>query len=169
MNDPAIINCFVRAGLETFEAELQVTIERGTVTLTKPEDPGKPVIGLIGVTGDLEGMISLGVTRETACAIAGSLMGEEMTEVTPLVESAIGEMCNVVAGRATLLLNDIGQHLDITPPVIIMGDDLKMSMGGVPRLTVPFHTPFGDVEMKIAYHARTKDEAPSALHVAART
>ena len=52
-------------------------------------------------------------------------MGEEMTEVTPLVESAIGEMCNVVAGRATLLLNDIGQHLDITPPGVNKGEAVQ--------------------------------------------
>ncbi len=168
MNDPAVINAFVRAALEMFEAELQVTIERGPVSVTTPDAPGMPMIGIIGVTGELEGIVSLGVMRETACAIAGSLMGEEITEVNALVESALGEMCNVVAGRAAALMHEQAIRIDITPPVIIMGDALKLSMGGVPRVTVPFVTPLGQVEMKIAYHAKTSASQPSALQVAAR-
>lgn len=168
MNDPALINAFVKAAMETFTVELQVEVKRGTPTVTPPDAEGLPVMALIGITGDIEGILSLGVTRETACAIAGQMMGEEMTEMTPLVESGICEMCNVVGGSAAMSITGMGVSVDITPPVFIMGDALKMSLGGVPRLTVPFHTPLGDIELKLAYHERSEADHGSALHVGAK-
>ena len=168
MNDPAIINAFVKAARDTIQTELNLEIIRGAPSITPADQPGKPVLGLVGITGDLEGIISLGVTRETACAIASTLMGEEMNELTPLVESAIGEMCNVIGGSASMQITGLGYSLNITPPVIIMGDDLKMSLGGMPRLTVPFHTPVGDIELKLAYHERGAG-TESAIHLVAKS
>lgn len=168
MNDPALINAFVKAAMETFQIELQLDVKRGAPTITQPDAAGLPVMALIGITGDIEGILSLGVTRETACAIAGQMMGEEMTEMTSLVESGICEMCNVVGGSAAMAITGLGLKVDITPPVFIMGDQLKMSLGGVPRLTVPFITPLGNIELKLAYHERSEADHGSALHVGSK-
>ncbi|MSQ10947.1 MAG: hypothetical protein EXR52_08110 [Dehalococcoidia bacterium] len=168
MNDPALINAFVKAAMETFQIELQLDVKRGAPSITQPDAAGLPVMALIGITGDIEGILSLGVTCETACAIAGHLMGEEMTEMTALVESGICEMCNVVGGSAAMAITGLGLKVDITPPVFIMGDALKMSLGGVPRLTAPFITPLGNIELKLAYHERSAADHGSALHVGAK-
>lgn len=154
MKDIRLINAFVRAAAETLEAELQVPVERGALALSGPDDPDSPVTGIVGLTGAMEGAIAIGVERATACAIASALLGEEFVEVTPLVASGISEICNIIAGRAAALLFEIGHRVEISPPIVVTGQEVRLRTVDLPRLVVPFSTEFGRIELKVMAQQR---------------
>ena len=154
MKDLRLINAFVRAAAETLEAELQVPVERGPLALSGPDDPDAPVTGVVGLTGAMEGVVALGVEKETACAIASALLGETFSDVTPLVASGISEICNIIAGRAAAILYELGQRVEISPPIVITGNNVRLRTVDLPRLLVPFTTEFGRIELKVMAQQR---------------
>jgi hypothetical protein len=54
------------------------------------------VTAVIGVTGDIVGMVLVGLSKSTACAVASRMMGQEFTELDDLAQSGIGEIANII-------------------------------------------------------------------------
>lgn len=152
-NTEKILEAFTQAARETLQTELQILVEHGAAIRTNGGH-SQPLIALVGLVGDLEGMVGVGVTEDTACSLAGHLLGEEIPAVTPLVESAIGEMCNVIAGRVALLLQIIGYRVDLSPPLIVAGETMRLRVGDLERIAVPFTCEVGNLELSLAAHVR---------------
>lgn len=64
-------------------------------------------------------------------------MGETITELDLLATSGIAELGNVLTGRATIKLSEIGLQTDISPPTVIVGAGITVSTLDFPRLVVP--------------------------------
>jgi chemotaxis protein CheX len=77
-------------------------------------------------------------------------MGEPVEVLDEVAQSGIGELANVIAGRAGVLLGEKGHQTLIAPPTIIMGEGTVLSTLGIPRLLIPVHTPLGEVELQLA-------------------
>ena len=55
------------------------------------------------------------------------LGGMSITEIDDLVKSAIGEFCNMVMGGACSQLSNLNIMVDITPPIVTVGDNVNLS------------------------------------------
>ena len=141
---------FVAAARDVLEQELGTEVQSGKLTLVNGTSTTNEVTAIIGITGQLTGMATYGMSEATALAIVGQLMGAPCDELDDLALSGIGEIANVITGCATTLLAQIGVTVDIAPPVLLQGAGTRMSTAGIQRLVVPLSTSFGTVEAQLA-------------------
>ncbi|HEY7065182.1 MAG TPA: chemotaxis protein CheX [Chloroflexota bacterium] len=141
---------FLAAAREVLEAELGVQVERGALRLESGSHTTQDVTAIIGITGAVTGLALYGMSRAMALAVVGRLMGAPVAELDDLALSGIGELGNVITGRAATLLAEHGMTADIAPPALLVGAGSRVSTAGIQRLVVPLLTPLGTLEAQLA-------------------
>ncbi len=84
------------------------------------EDSGIRVA--IGVTGDLGGEILYSFPNNTALEMVRIMSGMEFDAVDDFVTSAIGEIANIISGKALVFLSEQNVVCDILPPKVVSID-----------------------------------------------
>ena len=64
----------------------------------------------------------IGMTEETACAIASKMCMMEVKTIDDFASSAIGELGNMIMGNAAIVFSSNGVGIDITPPTLSHGE-----------------------------------------------
>lgn len=144
------INPFLHAACEVLESELGSTPRRGTIGLQRSAYTSDEVTAIIGVTGSIAGMVLYSMTNQTARAIVAKMMGQEFPEFDALAQSGIGEIGNVITGRAAVLLAEAGFPSDLAPPMLVVGRGTMISTLDMQRLVIPLETEFGRIEVQVA-------------------
>lgn len=141
---------FVAAARDIMEQELSCQVEAGKLTVAGGSCTTQDVTAIIGIKGQITGLVLYGMSEEMAKAIVGQLMGETVEELDDLAMSGIGELANWISGRATTLLSELGIVADIAPPVLLQGSGSRVSTSGIQRLVVPLKTDLGVIESQLA-------------------
>jgi len=81
--------------------------------------------------------------------LASQLLGRSLLEHDPLVDSAMAEIGNMVAGHATILLEQDGIRCDITPPSVVRGRNLVITPYKTTMVEVPVQSEFGEVVVQV--------------------
>lgn len=82
----------------------------------------------IGITGDILGYVYMSMSSHVGKNITSKMLGGmEVLEINELVTSAIGELSNMVVGNTCAQISTEGYTIDITPPSITLGRDIKIS------------------------------------------
>ena len=144
---------FVAAARDILEQELGTEVEAGKLSLAEDSCTAQEVTAIVGITGQLTGLALYGMSKETALAIVGKLMGSPIAELDDLALSGIGELGNVITGRTATLLAEAKLQADIAPPVVLVGAGSRLSTAGIRRLVVPLVTELGTVEAQLAVKA----------------
>ncbi|MBN2658615.1 MAG: chemotaxis protein CheX [Spirochaetales bacterium] len=109
------------------------------------------VSGVIGVTGNAEGIIAIRMTRNMVERLldASNIFYDDMEEFNDLTNSLIGEIANVIAGNA---LSEISQYnLNITVPIVIQGKDHTIAWPrNNPIIVIPFSSAYGPFEVCVS-------------------
>lgn len=149
------VNPFLVAAAEVLRAELGAAPERGPLRVVGSRvTPGELTV-MLGVTGAVEGMVLLGMSELTGRRIVGQLVGRHPASLADeLLESGVGELGNMITGRATVLLEAAGYPCDITPPTVLSGRDVLISTVEVQRLVIPLQLPHGSLEIHVALQER---------------
>jgi len=145
-----VIERFVNSGRQVLATELGAAVGVGPLSAQKDNYTTQDVTALVGVTGDLRGMVIFGLSTETALAIVSHMMGQPFETMDAVAESGIAELGNVVVGSAVTALADLGYRCGITPPAVILGKETVISTANMLRLVFPLQTPGGVVEMQLA-------------------
>jgi chemotaxis protein CheX len=141
---------FLLAAKGVLEQELGGDVGRGTVSVERGDFATGEVTAVVGVTGALSGAVMYRMSEATALAIVGQMMGQQFDELDALARSGVGELGNVITGRAGVLLERAGIAADIAPPMLIVGRGGYMSSLDIPRLVVPLATRVGAIDLQIA-------------------
>ncbi len=144
------VNPFVKAATEVLSSELGVAPSHGGVSLQTTPYTTEDVTALIGVTGRVEGTVMLSMGDGTARGIVSQMMGQEFSELDELAQSGIGELGNVITGRAAVLLAEAGFPSDLAPPMLILGQGSTISTLDAKRLVIPLETAHGGIHVQIA-------------------
>ncbi|GIW07722.1 MAG: chemotaxis protein CheX [Dehalococcoidia bacterium] len=147
------INPFVRAAGEVLERELNCVIEQGTVSLCRSAYTTHDVTVLVGVTGDIQGLVLYGLAEEAACAMAAVILGQDVSELDDLAQSGIAELGNSITAAAGVYLEEAGYHSTMTPPTLLLGKGTMISTIDLPRLVVPITCELGALDIHIALHS----------------
>jgi chemotaxis protein CheX len=156
------INPFLQAATEVLESELGSKPQRGQIGLQKSAYTTDDVTAVIGVTGHIAGMVLYAMDETTARAIVSNMMGQEFTEFDALAQSGIGEIGNVITGRAAVLLSEAGYPSDLAPPMLIVGRGTLVTTLDMQRLVIPLDTAFGRIEIQVALKPGTGTKAKAA-------
>ncbi len=153
------VNPFVKAATEVISSELGVQPSHGSASLQTAPYTTEDVTALIGVTGRVEGTVLLSMGAGTAKGIVSHMMGQEFSELDELAQSGIGELGNVITGRAAILLADAGYPSDIAPPMLILGQGSTISTLSERRLLIPLQTPHGGLNIQVALRETAENAA----------
>ena len=141
---------FLLAAKGVLEQEIGGEIGRGSIAVEKGDFEAGEVTAVVGVTGALSGAVMYRMSEATALAIVGRMMGQTFGELDALARSGVGELGNVISGRAGVLLERAGVRTEIAPPMLIVGRGGTMSSLDIPRLLVPLKTRAGEIDLQIA-------------------
>ena len=147
------VNPFIEAACEVLESELGGEAQRGEVRLQKSAITTDEVTALVGVTGTVIGLVLYSMSLATAVALASRMMGQEFQELDALAQSGIGELGNVITGRAGVLLSEAGYPSNITPPALVVGRGTMVTTLDLNRLVFTLQTEVGDLEVQVVLRA----------------
>jgi chemotaxis protein CheX len=138
----ALIKVLEQFGISNMDIGKMEKKERTQVTLD--------VTAIVGLVGDVKGNVAYSLSRETAKEILSAMMpGMVIEEFDSLARSAIGELSNMTTGKASILLSNMGVNIDISPPSIIVGEEIYFIISPVQSIAVDINTPAGRIEVNI--------------------
>lgn len=99
---------------------------------------GDNVIIIIGIAGDVKGQVIFNLSQNSACNVVSKMMcGMPVLTLDDMAKSAIGELANMISGNAAMLFSEQKINLDITPPTIMIGDNIQISTTKSKAICVP--------------------------------
>ena len=81
------------------------------------------ITSMVGLAGQVCGMLSIRCSKKAAVLIASKLLGCTATEVNPEVQDAFGEVANMVAGNFKNKVAGMGDGCMLSVPTVIVGSD----------------------------------------------
>ncbi len=118
-----LITPFVTGTKEVFETMAGLKIRRKAIYLKSNCLMYGDISGIIGLSGPTTGTCAISLPEGLAVRIIESLLGEPLGDNSARAEvnDGVGELINMIAGRAKTLLSSTTYHFDITLPTIISG------------------------------------------------
>ena len=101
----------------------------------------------LGLFGDLAGEVVLNLDHATALGIVSKMVMMPVDTIDELGQSAISELCNMIAGNAATVFANSNTIIDITPPMYCLGSE--HDGGGRQFLSVPFSSEVGDLSIDV--------------------
>ncbi|SRR5581483_4339982 len=151
MRGVELVQPYLQAAKDVIARETGSDVGVGKVSLKKPPASTDEVSILIGVTGQIQGVVMLMMELRTALNIVGRITGETYRELDDLAQSAVAEMANVISGRGGIALGAAGRETTISPPAVLVG-----SAGGavstldIPIYAIPLETSCGTIDLQVA-------------------
>jgi chemotaxis protein CheX len=149
------LNPFVDAAAEVLQAEVGIVSQKGNLSLQKSAMTAADITVLLTLVGQVEGVVLYGLSTQTGLKIVSKMMGQEFIEFDNLAQSGVAELGNVITGRATVKLSQVGYDTNISPPTLIQGHGIQISTLDFGRIVVPLTTEFGDIEVHLALREST--------------
>lgn len=143
------VNPFIQAATEVLDSELGGGTTRGTLRMQKSAVTTDEVTSILGVTGSVAGLVFYSMSEDTARAMVSRMMGQEFEQFDELAQSGIGELGNVITGRAGVLLAEAGYSSNITPPALVRGKGTMVTTLDLNRLVFPLETEVGTFEIQV--------------------
>jgi len=126
MKDQDFLDPFLESASSVIQQVCNVGISRGEMAEKEWVYPENHTWIRIGMTGQLRGTVFFGLHDELALRIVSAMMGGfPVHEMDELVKSAISELSNMISGNASTILSSRGVIIDITPPKLLMQNDLR--------------------------------------------
>jgi chemotaxis protein CheX len=152
------MNPFVEAASEVLEAECGVSVARGNIILQKSAMTTDEVTVLLSLIGQVQGVVLYGLSKKTGLGLVSRVLGQEFTDFDSLAQSGVAELGNVITGRATIKMSQVGYAVDISPPTLIQGQGVTISTLDFARVIVPLTTDVG----QIVVHLALRESPPGA-------
>ena len=81
---------------------------------------------MIGLAGDLCGVLSFRCSNSSAALIASKMLGTDENTTAECMRDALGEICNMVAGAFKAHVTDIIEQCFLSVPMVVSGKDYEM-------------------------------------------
>ena len=108
------------------------------------------VSGVIGLTGDANGTVSVTFDESCILNIVSSMLGEEMKELNSEISDAVSELTNMISSQARQEIENIGILLHGATPKVITDKNHKLiSMVKGPKVAFPFKTDAGSFTVEV--------------------
>lgn len=146
------INPFIEASQTVLKQIANIEARLGKVYLKTAPYKSEDIIIMVGLTGTIRGQAIFSMSKKLAMSIASSMMfGMPVTEFDEISKSAISELTNMILGNTATLLYNRGASIEITPPSLLMGENLQISPNKMKTVCVPLLLNNGDaIELDIS-------------------
>lgn len=143
--------------IKPFIASIQnvfVTMLQLPVTVQAPRLKAKPelnydVSGIIGMSGDVVGTVTLSLPKDTAERIVALFCGQPLATDNPDFADAVGELVNMVSGGAKAMFS--GKRVSISCPSVVIGaKHIVATQADTPCIVIPCSTDCGELAIELA-------------------
>lgn len=132
------INPFIQGTQSVLKNVCNEDTSLGKIYLKSSPYTGETISIIIGVTGDIKGQVIFSLNINSACTIASKMMmGMPVPEMDELAKSAISELTNMILGNTATLFYNKGINIDITPPSLLMGQNIQISTTKSQTICIP--------------------------------
>lgn len=150
--DVTLAKPFVKATVDVLSTMAMVTPTAGQPYVKNDNMALGDVSGVIGITGDKTGTISVTFTKPCAVAIVKGMLGGDISDVVNDVRDAVGEITNMISGQARRGLSEMGHVFQAATPTVVMGQNHTIShISGGPIMAVPFKTEHGEFTVEVSF------------------
>jgi chemotaxis protein CheX len=151
------VNPFLDSVSHVLKEIANLESNRGSLSLKNDREPFRDVSIIFGVIGDLRGQIIYGFDESTAKSVVSRMMsGAEINEFNAMEESALGELGNIITGKASIAVETAGYSINFSPPTLIIAKNPYISSLRIPMMVAPFETEVGVIDLFIGLEKRTK-------------
>jgi chemotaxis protein CheX len=138
------------ASKEVFEITLGCKLEAGGGPQASPEE----LIAMVGLAGQLCGVVTLRCAIKSAASMASHMLGAEIQQGDKQMFDAIGEITNMVAGNFKNKLTGISDKCMLSVPTVVTGSNYSCrSMADTPPLQVMLIFEGAPVTIKVEIHS----------------
>lgn len=146
--DIKYINPFLEAGISVLEQFTKVRFSKGHLELRDTTASEFNVAVTIGVAGEIQGQVVYSFSFYTAKQIASRMMGGAVLhEFSGIAESAIAELGNIITGNAFTRLCFKNVKCSVTPPSMIIGDNIRTRATQIQTIVIPLKSELGLMEI----------------------
>ena len=148
--DVRLINPFIEATLHVLRTISSTEAVPGKPFVKKDQKARGDVTGVIGLTGEASGTISVSFAESSIIAIVSKMFGETMESLNGEVVDAVGEITNMISGQARQKLESMGKVIHGAIPSVIVGNNHAIShFTRHPVIAVPFETDDGGFTIEV--------------------
>jgi chemotaxis protein CheX len=146
------INPFIEASRTVIKTVANIDVSLGKVYLKASTYTSETIVVIVGIMGGLRGQVMFSMDKPVSLKIASAMMmGMTITELDEMSKSAIAESANMILGNAATILYGKGIKIEITPPSLMMGDNIQISTPKMTTLCIPLNlSSGGTIELDIA-------------------
>lgn len=131
------INPFLQSSISIFESVTQIKPSIGKPGVAPLDFHDATFVIQVGVTGELKGQVLIVMSVEDAKFIASKMMmGMPVAELDDMATSALSELGNMIMGNTATIFSTLNTHIDITPPMAVMGAQIKLA-SDIQALKIP--------------------------------
>jgi chemotaxis protein CheX len=140
---------FVKSAKKTFSTMLGLDVELNKLFVCVHENERfTGLSGIIGLSGDVQGVVIIRFPLKTALVVVSRLIGEEVTLINDDVTDAIGELTNIIAGSAKKDFTDL--NISIGLPTVAEGSDYVLHLSkDTPTFCARMASDMGDFEINV--------------------
>lgn len=132
------INPFLLASVEMIDQVTGFKTKKGKIYVKDAPYKSESILVLIGITGGFHGSVVLSFSNGICYKMASAMMGCPLiTELDEIAKSAISELCNMILGHTATLFSKQKIDVDITPPTILTGDNIQVSIPNTVVVCIP--------------------------------
>ena len=152
--DAELINAFIEATLYTLETTASVQFSALEPFLKNERAARGDISGVIELSGDFTGTVSVSFARQTILDIVSRMFGEKMTELNDDIKDAVGEILNMIAGRLNTQLADSGRSLKAKFSEVLTGDrHVVPHLANRPVIAIPLNTDSGIITLEVCFES----------------
>jgi chemotaxis protein CheX len=91
-----------------------------------PAEQGLDITAMVGLAGQLCGVLTVRCNSKSAVRMASEMLGIEADQAGPEMWDAVGEVCNVTAGNFKNKITGLGDGCMLSVPTVITGGDYRL-------------------------------------------
>jgi len=149
--DVKLVNPFIHSVSHVMKTIGFSEVKTGAMNAKGKEITCSGVVLVVGIVGDLQGNIVYVIDEENAKQIASKLMmGMPVEELDTMAASSLSELSNMLSAHAATGLTKIGYAIDISPPNLMIGSNMRIMMRSNKVLNIQFFVDAIPIELNIA-------------------
>ncbi len=130
----------ISATTDVFQTMVMMEANAGPSLDHQPRSFEQTVSGMLGLSGDLQGILNIHCSYAAAKQITSNLLGMEVESIDEDVRDAIGEIANMIAGGLKAGLASHNLNVNLSTPTTIAGDSFTTNrISKAECIIIPFH------------------------------
>ncbi|WP_319560754.1 chemotaxis protein CheX [Marispirochaeta sp.] len=144
-------NVFIRSAVHVFKKELNINMSRQSLVKKNAPIPGLPVCIILGITGHVRGQVVYSLDKSFAQDITHAMLPNKLPhELKKYINSAVGEIGNMITGQASIEMAGQDKIINLTPPAVFTGDQIVVDFLQMPTVSLRLLSEMGMLEINIA-------------------